>query len=224
MKTYPFNMKKTLYFLTAVLLLSSCGVITRTRYGNGLKINLGETWSKPDKQKKAGTERSKHKLPQQTRESFGHPISEEIQPEIAMQIENPDAGGKLSAPVLQKTQLRELRNFTKTLMKPHYESKPETKAEPENTVIRKESSQEYYRPWEPHIKTAAYLSLLIWIPYLGGVAFITAFVLCWIGLSNINQSMGAFRGKGFAIFLIVLFIISLLFSLMFYALLFLFFF
>ncbi|MFM6985004.1 MAG: hypothetical protein ACKOXF_12775, partial [Chitinophagaceae bacterium] len=34
------NQSKLLLFISAILFLSSCGVITKARYGNGLKLNI----------------------------------------------------------------------------------------------------------------------------------------------------------------------------------------
>lgn len=95
------------------------------------------------------------------------------------------------------------------------------------------------RPMEPNVKIASVLfygPMIIFLLYSGiigaalssilGLCMLIAFVLAWIGLSNIKQSFGGYAGKGMAISIIVLFIlmvtyvlIVLLFWLLFLAIL-----
>jgi len=79
---------------------------------------------------------------------------------------------------------------------------------------------------EPNVKIASVLfygSLILYVLYNGimgatlisilGLCILIAFILAWIGLSNIKQSFGGYAGKGMAISIIVLFILMLTYML-----------
>lgn len=218
------NMKKTLYFLGVILLLSSCGVVTRTRYGNGLKLNLGNRWTAAEKKQ----DRQEKKAPMTgTIQSVLPPshASEDFRTEDF--DKNTSAGtiltgcAPLAAPEL-KPEIHRQKQADKKVYRPIVEKILQKNKTKTVNTIPEETSQEYYRPVEPNVKVAGWLFLLailmsaLAVPLVGGIAALISYILCWIGLGNINRSMGALRGKGLAVTIIVLYSLALLFTLFFY--------
>jgi hypothetical protein len=203
---------KTLKTLSAIavmaILFSSCGVVTKARYGNGLKLNLGERWAKTETPENKGPQTKKAAKKWLLRPVEPEPIAEEgpaaLQSLKSAANQAPGANTSVHKQSAQKT------DPDKT---------PETPETPSDRQVQN-GADNAARPMEPNVKIASVLfygPMIIFLLYSGiigaalssilGLCLLIAFVLAWIGLSNIKQSFGGYAGKGMAISIIVLFIL-----------------
>lgn len=210
--------------MSALVLLNSCGIITKTRYGNGLKLNLGERFRK--EQGQAGTVRERKKP---ERRLVFKPVSEEET--LSAPQHAPEKAVMAATP--SKT-VKKLQNFGKAGSIRHHDTRVSA---PEKTISKTAQGVQNYRPpIEPNVKIGAILFYggILTNIFLSGVssavaanvlgiivsiAILLGFILSWIGLSNIRDSGGAFRGKGIAISVIILFILGLIYILLLFLLL-----
>jgi hypothetical protein len=208
-----------LFLLLTIVLFCSCGVITKARYGNGLKINL-ETrlFSKHTNtdQSKKTTFKSKRK-PTQMNEKIDSVIfvAEEFH------IEEPETNTLQNiseSPVTVESQIEKTKDKTSIKSKLLDLKKEISLKKLLNPIVKKQVENDGYRPYERNAKWGAILFFggLI-IPYCG-ILIIPGFVLSIIALGNIRRSNFAYRGYGLAVSVIVLFIITLILSLIFLAL------
>ncbi|MDP2176402.1 MAG: hypothetical protein Q8K70_10885 [Bacteroidota bacterium] len=214
-------MKNKILFLSLLFLLSSCGVITKARYGNGLKLNL-ETrlFSKNKNEDQSKKTILKNKIkPTQTNEKKDSVIfvGEEFnidEPETNT-LQNFSESPILNRPLLEnkpnktslKSKIRDLKDeiSVKKLLNP---------------IVKKQVKNDGYRPFEPNAIWAGVLFygsyFLLLIPPLSFIASISSLIgiiLAFVSLRKIKLSGGLYRGYGLAISIIILFIISLLYLL-----------
>lgn len=216
------QIRKFSLLFAAIMLLSSCGILTRTRYGNGLKLNLGSGLKK-EQPSTASVKKEKKTAKLQFRPVF----EESIPDQVSDTFKTEAAGTSGLMKQNEKSKPRKLpvakgSRFEKYLAKS--QKHREKEAETMSPGVR-----DYRAPMEPNVKIGAILfygsligSYLIQVTSdiatvlgpLMGLAMLIGFILAWIGLSNIRDSGGAYRGKGVAISIIVLFILGILYILL----------
>ena len=203
------NTVKTLSAIAVVaILFSSCGVVTKARYGNGLKLNLGERWAK--------TETPENKGPQ-TKKAAKKWLLRPVEPE-PIADEGSTAINSSKAAEAEATRPNTAA-FKQNAKKTDVRKTPEASDKPSDRQVQN-GADNAARPMEPNVKIASVLfygSLIFYFLYNGiigatlisilGLCILIAFILAWIGLSNIKQSFGGYAGKGMAISIIVLFIL-----------------
>lgn len=223
MKTF-----KTLSAIAAVaILFSSCGVVTKARYGNGLKLNLGERWAKTE---------TKADKPENRKQARKKLLFRPAEPEPIADESNTALNSSKAAETLVSD--ANTAALKQNPIKTDVRKTPEALDKPSDRQVQS-GADNAARPMEPNVKIASVLfygPMIIFLLYSGiigaalssilGLCMLIAFVLAWIGLSNIKQSFGGYAGKGMAISIIVLFIlmvtyvlIVLLFWLLFLAIL-----
>ena len=205
---------KTLKTLSAIavvaILFSSCGVVTKARYGNGLKLNLGERWAKTKTKADKPENRKQARKKLLFRPAEPEPIADEGNTALnsgkAAEAHTTAPGTEALKQNPRKTDVRKT---------------PEASDKPSDRQVQN-GADNAARPMEPNVKIASVLfygSLIFYFLYNGiigatlisilGLCILIAFILAWIGLSNIKQSFGGYAGKGMAISIIVLFILML---------------
>ncbi len=195
-------MKNLISVVLCVTLLSSCGVITKSRYGNGVKIDMGNgLFAKKEKTEELKAEKAV-KLGKANKEE---PIAN-ASPAI------------INAENMQKDTIE--NSFFKTQLV-HFANK-NIKIKPKYKVAKThvvKKSNDYEVPVEPHAEIAAWLfygglvGLLIpFVNILAGLAMIAGFVLAIIALVKISDSEYQLRGKGIAISIIIVFPLIIILS------------
>ena len=203
---------KTLKTLSAIatmaILFSSCGVVTKARYGNGLKLNLGERWAKTETPENKGPQTKKAAKKWLLRPVEPEPIADEGNTALnSSKAAEAEATSPNTAALKQNPRKTDVRKTPEAIDKP---SDRQVQNGADNAA----------RPMEPNVKIASVLfygPMILFFLYNGvigaalssilGLCLLIAFVLAWIGLSNIKQSFGGYAGKGMAISIIVLFIL-----------------
>lgn len=199
-----------LLLMSAMVLLSSCGIITKTRYGNGLKLNLGERFRKEERQSNVRVKQKPE------RRLVFRPVSEAET--LALPQQAPEKTVLSAAP---GKALKRIKHSGKAGSTSHHDIHHSA---PEKTISKTAQGVQNYRvPIEPNVRIAAWLyygglavsyllgSMSAAVSAIAGIAVLAGFVLAWVGLSNIRDSGGAYRGKGIAISIIVLTIISIIY-------------
>lgn len=212
----------------SILFLSSCGVISRCRYGNGLKLNLEiNVFEKDNNQPRKTRERSKplqfkSEKTKTTEQTYGggwnkqvfnleHPLNSVLE---LKKVPGKGSKSKGTAKTFVKKQLGEAKQIIKMKAKKMLPDKP-----------GKHYSR---RPLEPHIKIGAivFYSALIFliivllanlieiffiiIPVFGCLLF--GFIMSLIGLHKIRNSHGKYYGIGLAKNIIFLFFLIMFLS------------
>ena len=211
------KIKITLLFIVLVT-LSSCGVISKARYGNGLKINLD--FSK-DTEKKVVAENSKTKKKstvkiQNTQNQVVETtdFSTEIASSISTfnNIENETSKANLTLNPLPKKPILEKIEKKKGIIKSYLK--------PNQVKLSNDD-----RPLERNAKWAAILFyggmiLALVIPIIPFLMSIAGLLLASFSLGVIKTSNYAYRGYGLARSVLVVFFASILLSLLLVAALF----
>ncbi|MEZ4804201.1 MAG: hypothetical protein R2852_01580 [Bacteroidia bacterium] len=201
MKTKSYIFVCTFILLTNVF--SSCGVITRARYGNGLKLNIGHRYANKndDRVKTAKTKN--------------------------LEIKTSDATVNRSENIKYRDQNDSVSLADGSSKNPENKTKTNRKAKTRKLInkiahidiIPKQERPVAYNdiPIEPTIKVAAYLFyggfLLSVIPYINliaGIMVLVGFILANIGLRDLRLSGYAFRGRGLAISIIAVYLTLLI--------------
>ncbi len=215
-------MKNILSFLLIITFISSCGVITKTRYSNGLKIDVGNNlFAKKEKiiENKA-VKAVKHQSNENTKITAkpantildtAHLNHDEI-------ILNEHKGER----VLVKNKITcKGVTLNKTLEKTEPKALNEDKAEK--------------KPIEKTAKIAGWIfysglvlniiAALLGIPtyYILSITLLIGYILAFVALAKIRESKDKFRGRRLAISIIVIYSIFLLLALILAALIILFF-
>lgn len=221
---------KLLLSFTLILLLSSCGVITKARYGNGLKLNIeSNLFARKDKSETPKTPAKKKKtLPYvsdvpvaKTTAIYADSFASET---IILSGSIPANATNSSAMIGQKKFYKKtpvkLKGISKVL-----------------SPIKKYADDKKNRKIEPNTELAAWLfygSLVLSfaLAYSGlaipgiittllSIATIVGVVLAFVGLRKIKLSGNEYRGYGIDISIIILFFLSVLYLMFVIALLFL---
>ncbi len=221
---------KLLLSFTVILLLSSCGVITKARYGNGLKLNIESSlFARKDKSEAPKTPAKKKKIvPQVTDEPMA------AEPNIS-------TDSFVSITSIQSGSSTEILNTNSA----HTDKKKLQKKEPAKSKgiskvlnpIKKIVDDKKNKKIEPNTEIAAWLfygslvlnALLIYsglaipgiISALLSIASILGVVLAFVGLRKIKLSGNEYKGYGTALSIIILFFLSILYLMFIIALLFL---
>jgi hypothetical protein len=196
-------MKNILPFLLIITIVSSCGVITKTRYGNGLKVNLeNNLFSKKEK-----TIENKAEKAVKYHNNSNNLIatnSSHINLDSATFLNNNEIGAANLENDIVKNKTKNTAIILNKIL--------------EKTVpkaVNEEIAE--IKPIEKHAKIAGWLFYggLVgsFIPYLNILAFLACligFILAFVALAKIRESGDKYRGKGLAISIIVIYSILLL--------------
>jgi hypothetical protein len=222
-------MKLKLLLPTAVLMLlflSSCGVITKARYGNGFKLNIesnlfarkDQTENKTITTKK---KRIKSSLKTHSDTAVYSPVTSiaSAEPIPPPAFNAPSINSELNLSATKKSSLKKVRELVRKQV-----AKITKPIEPKRTL-------------EPNTEIAAWLfygaivlnaalvysSLAIpgFIFTLLGIASLVGVILAFVGLRKIKLSGNTYRGYGIALSIIILFLLSLIYFVAVLALLFL---
>jgi fumarate reductase subunit D len=209
--------KITLLFIVLVT-LSSCGVISKARYGNGLKINLDfgkdsekNVVAKNSKAKKKSTVKIQNTQNQfEETTVFSTEIASSISP--FNNIENETSYSNLTLNQIPKKPILEKIEKKKAILK--------TYLKPNQVKLSNDD-----RPLERNAKWAAILFyggmiLALVIPILPFLMSIAGLLLASFSLGVIKTSNYAYRGYGLARSILVVFLASILLSLLLVAALF----
>lgn len=211
-------MKTTqLFFLLAIcFLINSCGIISSTRYGNGLKLNIFENWGREYDDKKVVKENKK------TIE-----INEEDQAEITSVDEI--GNNAISENIVPEEVKLISENSLNTIQENLNQDQAQIVLRPTQEIIRNtnEPRQNYEERRMDPISTIAgilfYGSLILTIifalleilTFLLTIPFVLGFILAFVSLNRIKKSNGYYAGRGLNKSIIVVFIvITLLLSLL----------
>lgn len=221
---------KLLLSITVILLLSSCGVITKARYGNGLKLNIeSNLFARKDKSETPKTPAKKKKMVPQVTDV----------PVAAVPTISIDSNVLNSS--IQSGASTEIPNTHSALIdKKKFQKKVPAKSKGISKVlnpIKKLVDDKKNKKIEPNTEIAAWLfygSLVLnfaliysglaipgIISTLLSIATIVGVVLAFVGLRKIKLSGNEYRGYGIDISIIVLFFLSILYLMFVIALLFL---
>lgn len=205
--------------LLLLLLLNACGVITKARYGNGLKLNIESNLfarkSPSNIQTSVSKKRSKIKTPPVKSDSNKH-VTEIIyvasDPALNDAVIAPEF---INAPLQQSMPKASRKNALKDALK-----------DGKKSVLNYAANQSEKRKTEPTVAAGAWLffgslvanayliySSLAFPPFvflLLFLAFFTGMILACIGLHKIKKSQDTYKGKALAISIIVLFFLSLI--------------
>jgi hypothetical protein len=200
-----------------VSFISSCGVITRTRYGNGLKLNVElDIFQKGDKV--AGTPKGKKKpVDVAQRHSLSKEPSELRSPDfekvpVAL-AHHPDA---LDNTIITGSSTRSVTGKSGYIHKAIQVARQK--------INPGEPARVNYddRPMERNVRIGAWLFFgglimaLIPVPYvsaLAGFFTLVGFIFAIIGLGNIRMSGGGFKGRGLGRFIVSFYIAFFLLAL-----------
>lgn len=196
-------------------MLQSCGVITHARYGNGYKLNIGNTWGKGEgktdynnsSKKSAAYDPVKYRN-SNTLSIVKNPVSynenSEVKPIESSDIESMDIDT-----IFQKKTSKQKAFIYDSI-----------------GALDLRSNEEIEQPVDPYINTASYLffpSLLIMLMLIvsGGliqmaaiglimfIVYCSTAILSIIGLVNIHVRKKPYRGTGLAIGILLGFLIFL---------------
>jgi hypothetical protein len=188
-------MKKTLKIHTgiiALLLLQSCGIITKTRYGNGLKLNLGNRLENEKQQRNYSFSKSKLK-PQLKLTNYKHnsipleyinPISS-IQHFTKIKSKSFKTNSALKQPISVLKDIKMHKNF-KSIEPP----KIKKKVEPHTKI----GGILFYASILGLI-VLSYLPVFMLVNLLV-LALLAGIVLTLIGKKVLKKNPNQFRGKG----------------------------
>lgn len=222
------NQSKLLLFISVILLLSSCGVITKARYGNGLKLNIeSNLFARKDKSETP-------KTPAKKKKTLPH-ISDA--PVATSPIIITDSSSLTT--IIHSGSTSENTNKNSTLI----EQKKSIKKAPAKLKgiskvlhpLKKYVDDKKNRKIEPNTELAAWLfygSLVLNFAFiysglvipgivstLLSIATIVGVVLAFVGLRKIKLSGNEYRGYGIDISIIVLFFLAVLYLMLMIALL-----
>lgn len=197
-------MKKILSIIVCVALISSCGVITKTRYGNGVKVELGNgLFAKREKTEELKAEKAV-KVGNLSKVESAFVSNSKINNEEIIQQDTFDK----SEYTINDNKLN-IKNFNLFNRNTQLKSK----------VIEKSNYSEI--PVEPHAEIAGWLFYCglvgMFIPIINLFAFLAmlaGFVLAIIALVKINSSEYQLRGKGLAISIIVVYPLIIILSIL----------
>lgn len=202
-----------------ILLFNACGVITKARYGNGLKLNIeSNLFARKDQ---AST---KHVVPKKkSKLKFSNNLldSAKSMPEL-----NDVATAFLSDSALGTTAF----NYTAQAHKQRGRSTQHVLKsafkDGKKSIFSFTSSTSEKRKTEPTLAAGAWLffgsivanayivystlTFPTWAFLVLFLAFFTGMILACIGLHNIKKSQNTYKGKALAISIIVLFLLSLI--------------
>jgi hypothetical protein len=193
------------FFLSfmAIVLLSSCGSLTKMRYSRGFKSNFEFRSGKKEGEKERLT--AARAVKKQGREKVY--IASQKQPEIV--TVDPGSNENLGPGAMNN--VTEAAHKLKLRIK-----KTEDASIPDIIAKNKtgDASKDYGRPVEPNSQWAGILFLggILFTFLFAGIGFIlmlVAFVLAIIGIHKINQSGGLFGGLVIDILVIILFLVYL---------------
>jgi len=206
-------MRKIFVVIFALALLSSCGVMTKTRYGNGLKLDLGNNiLAKKDKETELKAEKAIKKGVEYSKPIFQNSIAKEPNKVIIQQ----DTLIRLNDEVKNNTSFKKDKKPLKWIK------------EIKDNVISKPLNVKYNDA--PFEKNAIWAGILFYggvllglttiFPLISGLMVLIGFILAIVSLGKIKKSGGLYRGKGLAISIVVIFGLFIL-SIVFYIALFL---
>jgi hypothetical protein len=214
-------MKNKILFVCLLTLLSSCGVITKARYGNGLKINL-ETRLFSKKKNEDQTKKTALKT-----RSIPNPINKKKDSFIFVaeefNIDEPKTNtlhNISESPVIVKPQIEKTKDKTSLKSKIRDLKKEISVKKLLNPIVKKQIKNDGYRPLEPHAKWAGILfygsillSNLIYSP-IWGVLSIVGIILAFIAVKKIKLSNFEFSGYGIAFSIVIITYIMLILSIL----------
>jgi hypothetical protein len=191
-------MKKTLKIYTgiiALLILQSCGIVTKTRYGNGLKINLGSRLEN-EKQKTNHSFSKSNLKPQLTLTDYKH---------ISIPLEN-----IYQYPSIQYFTINKSKSLkTNSALKHPISCFPVLKGIKTHKKFKTIEPPKIKKKVEPHVKIGGFLfygSLLglIVLSYLPVfilvnllvLALMAGIILTVVGKKFMKKNPDQFRGKG----------------------------
>lgn len=217
---------KLLLSFTVILLLSSCGVITKARYGNGFKLNIeSNLFARKDKSENktiiAKKKQIKPSLKTYSDTDVYSPVtsiasSEPIPPTA---FDANALNSELNLGATKKSSLKKVSELVrKQVAKITKPVEPKRTLEP-NTEI---AAWLFYGAMVLNA-ALAYSSLAIpgFIFTLLGIAYLLGIILAFVGLRKIKLSGNTYRGYGIALSIIILFFLSLIYFVAVLALLFL---
>jgi hypothetical protein len=187
--------------------LSSCGVLSRARYGNGWKLNIESNpfaRSAPKAAKKNQVRKYRDSVTE--KRVVDHPQTEPLGhvSSVSDQVPEMIVAAKEKAKLSKGKRLGKL--YPAAALK-----KPVAMGQDVSV------SQDYYVPVEPTVRTAAYLfyggmiaSLIPYVSILGYLAMTVGFILAIIGLRNLKLSDYAYRGHGLALSIVILYLLGLI--------------
>jgi hypothetical protein len=214
----------TLKFTLSVLMVlffTSCGVISKARYGNGFSIHIENNWFGKNEVKK---ERKFEKNEFQdsfsnallTKKTKVEPLDNQIAPQKVFLIETPKIGLK-----------KEEKGTTRETIKTESSGNSLTKNKSFRIIPRKSDFSNSTNQMEPNASAALFFFLLMFVLYVASYYFfspiisyglffsyILSFVLAIVSLGKIKNSDGAYTGKGIDIFIIVFQSLILLLSIL----------
>lgn len=211
------KMHKLLLTFIIALFFSSCGVISKTRYGNGFKINVN--WGK-DSEKKISTKPFKDKK-KSTQNIEQTPNITEVLTDITTEY----SPTFVTLPTVKKENIIAHSFENQLPKKPIIE-----KIEKKKAIIKS-----YIKPNQPKLKNderpfeknALWGGILFYggillgilVPLISTITTIIGLVLSIIGMGNIKRSGYLFKGYGLALSVVIVFLLSLLYVLFILALL-----
>jgi hypothetical protein len=206
------SQKLVVFFLIA-LVFSSCGVISKARYGNGFSIHIENNWfGKNDVKKEKKIEKNDFQdsfsntlLTQKTKVG---PFENDVTPPRFQTVETI---------ITQPNQGEENLSSSEIKLDQKSEQAIHTEKKSLKTIPRKVEFSGSTNQLEPNVAWAlAFLILSIivliasnsmYIPFAGlifTISLILSLTLAIVSLGKIKQSNGEYSGKGLAIFLIIL--------------------
>lgn len=209
-------MKTTqLYLLLAIcLLINSCGIISSTRYGNGLKLNIFENW---------GRENDDEKVDEKNEKTTEINEKDEVEITSVDEIENIAITEELAPEEVKLISENSLNTIQENLN----QNQAQIALNPtqENTKIANDPRlNNPERPMDIVSNIAGILfygSIILIIIFalleisteILAIPFYLGFILALIGLNRIKKSNGYYAGRGLDISIIVIFSIIMLLSL-----------
>jgi hypothetical protein len=192
-------------WVLAICLLSSCGVITKTRYGNGLKLNLGLNVFRNEKSIKADRE---SKRPGKVlngafrREKVEIPASATViftESPVPEALSSPGLQSKARVPAVIRNKYREIRKQLKKGSSPNTGNNNGMPLEP-NTLA---AGILFYGGLIGYIVMTYNLFIVPpLMPTLCSIAMLVGFILAIVGLRKIRNS-DEYSGYGLAISILV---------------------
>jgi len=202
-------------------LFCSCGVVSKARYGNGLKINLEFNRFKKDDNRPV-----KYKQKTKVRKfipvedtSVGNMPLKEITPlnVLSRPQDKESSSADKNWSIIPSTLL--VKNKIKHLAK-EVQSSSVLQDHRKKDLVLEPDSKTYERYMEPNVTIAALLfyggiaaSFIPYINLIASIAILVGFIMALIGLRNIRLSDGAFKGYGLALSIVILFILGALLTL-----------
>lgn len=186
--------------ITLFAFCASCGVVTRARYGNGLKLKI------------ENNRFGRRDMPRQ--KSYASKPKPRIRIQ-AIATENVDTTIYLSSSeIVDQLSPDTPEEIVSVSRHSHTKAAPrEIKDTSRRKTSVKKPKERNPVPFEPHAKWAAILFYGGFIlPFVGWAAMIVGFVFAFIALHKINTSKTEYRGYGLALSVIVVFITMMIFA------------